>query len=74
MSIKYYGSELYNSIENTNDSEQLLNKGRYIEMAINTHKKNCDIDNLQFFEYAKAHWCGKCSGLPKSKYEKQLDK
>lgn len=74
MPIKYYGSELYKSIENTNDSEQLLLKGRFIEVAINTHKQNGDIDNLQFFEYAKSHWCGKCAGLPKSKYEKELDK
>lgn len=74
MSIKYYGSELYKSIENTNDSEQLLNKGRAIEMALKHHKENGDTEDAQFFEYAKSHWCGKCSGLPRHKYEKELDK
>lgn len=72
--IKYEGSELWKSIEFTNSSEQLANKFRYIEMAIETHKKENNIEQANFFIDALNHWCDKCSGKNERLLHKKKDR
>lgn len=45
----------------------------YNNMMVDEDYDDSD-DNFQECDECDGHWCGKCSGLPKSKYEKQLDK
>lgn len=51
---EYIGSELYNSIK-TNTKEQLLNKKRYIEVAITYWVDRNNSEHLIFFNDALAH-------------------
>ena len=51
---EYIGSELYNSIK-TNTKEQLLNKKRYIEVAITYWEDRSNSEHLRFFNDALVH-------------------